>query len=166
MSITSIPKKLDESDPAVKSFLEPRKKEKDGSRRDMLRAALSDAFAAPDKPFFGGQPAQAEQPSPVVARIQPQKGRDRRPVRKPRPEPVSNENLRSAEKTYSVDPEKHDLMVMYANMEGLRLGKNVPTSRIHDALLGFALSFVDPDRGEVIPTTDGHGLHLGETGRS
>lgn len=177
MSIASIPTKFDENSPAVKQFLEPRGKA--DNRKDMLqklRADLSDAFESPDRvaPAEAKRPAPAPvQPSEPPAQPQPSaevapaaaqdaKGKQtrQRPARPPAPDTVAVETKRSLEKTYSVDPEKHELMVMFSNLEGLRLRQNVSTSRILDHLLAFALSHVDLSRGEVIPTVDGRGLHI------
>lgn len=172
MSIASIPKKFDESSPAVRNFLEPRKKDHRKEQLNGLREALSEAFVSPDRrpqaepqetsmrpvPVPPPAPVQ-ESKSPAIQVKEPEAARPRRPALPPAPEPVSDENRRSAEKTYSVDPEKHELMVMLANMEGLRLRRNIPTSRILDSLLDLAFSFVDMEKGEVIPTKDGRGLH-------
>jgi len=184
MTLSSIPKKVDESSEEVSKFLNPKKPDDKVTKFMSLVSELDQIRANPDRiePAAPQQQAvQEEAPkTPQVHSLKPQPQAPAQPAASPEAgaersfledrvsvqSPTVETRGRKAkepdklflEKSFSIDPAVYKRIERITNLEGLRHDARFSVSHVVRHLLDFALAHVEND--EVMPTADGKGLHI------
>lgn len=174
-SISSIPKRVDESSEAVSTFLAPKRGNDKREIFQHIRSELENAIISPDtrpqgRPEARGRADSAAEDTGVV-RIAQAERHERETAEQERPAaelpaapPEKAPRVRKmVEKSLTLDQEQYKQIVRYSNLEGLRLERSVPASEIARHLIDFALAYA-LGRDEILPTDDGKGMHLPDAG--